>query len=97
MGKLYEEHGLGVHMVTNSWMNVGEARVLAEKGGWGRIHVKPVPAEGARYMGKYLTKGGATAMLEGLEVMGSVWVLEGDENQGFGIPKRVFIHPTGIG
>jgi len=49
-------HGLHVHLVTNSYIRVEQARLLAEKAGWGRIHVKRVPSERIGYLGKYLTK-----------------------------------------
>ena len=54
--ELHEEHGLHVHLVTNSWIDVNEARVMAQKAGWGRIHVKRIPAAKAGYLGKYLSK-----------------------------------------
>ena len=54
--ELHEEHGLHVHLVTNAWIDVNEARAMAKKAGWGRIHVKRIPAEKASYLGKYLTK-----------------------------------------
>ena len=54
--ELHEEHGLHVHLVTNAWIDVNEARAMAKKAGWGRIHVKRIPADKACYMGKYLTK-----------------------------------------
>jgi hypothetical protein len=49
-------HGLHVHLVTNSRIDVNKARELAEKAGWGRIHVKEIPSERIGYLGKYLTK-----------------------------------------
>jgi hypothetical protein len=54
--ELHEEHGLHVHLVTNAWINVNEARVMAMQAGWGRIHVKRIPAAKAGYLGKYLSK-----------------------------------------
>ena len=50
------EYGLHVHMVTNERIDVVQARALAEKAGWGRIHVTVMPAEHARYLAKYLSK-----------------------------------------
>jgi len=38
---------------------------MAVKAGWGRIHVKRISAEGATYMGKYLTKEGRAPCLKG--------------------------------
>jgi hypothetical protein len=63
--ELHEEHGLHVHMVTTSRINVVEVRLMAEKAGWGRIHVKPIRPEGASYLGKYLTKEGRAPCLKG--------------------------------
>ena len=54
--ELHEEHGLHVHLVTNSFIDVNRARALAEKAGWGRIHVKRIPAERISYLAKYLSK-----------------------------------------
>jgi hypothetical protein len=54
--ELHEEHGLHVHLVTNAWIDVNEARAMAQKAGWGRIHVKRIPGEKAGYLGKYLSK-----------------------------------------
>ena len=39
--ELHKEHGLHV-IVTNSFIDVNRARALAEKAGWGRIHVKRI-------------------------------------------------------
>jgi hypothetical protein len=54
--ELHQYHGLHVHLVTNHWIDVNEARELAHKAGWGRIHVKQIPTESAAYLGKYLSK-----------------------------------------
>ena len=54
--ELHKEHGLHVHLVTNSFIDVNRARALAEKAGWGRIHVKRIPAERVSYLAKYLSK-----------------------------------------
>jgi hypothetical protein len=54
--EMHKRHGLHVHMVTNERINVVQARALAEKAGWGRIHVTVMPAEHARYLAKYLSK-----------------------------------------
>jgi hypothetical protein len=54
--ELHEEHGLHVHLVTNQFIDVDRARVLAERAGWGRIHVVRMPSEHAGYLGKYLSK-----------------------------------------
>ena len=49
-------HGLHVHLVTNRFIDVNVVRALALKAGWGRIHVKRIPAEKAEYLAKYLSK-----------------------------------------
>lgn len=54
--ELHKSHGLHVHLVTNRWIDVNVARALASKAGWGRIHVKCIPAERAGYLAKYLSK-----------------------------------------
>jgi beta-propeller uncharacterized protein DUF5122 len=54
--ELHQEHGLHVHLVTTSFIDVNRARLLAEKAGWGRIHVKRIPSERVTYLTKYLTK-----------------------------------------
>ena len=54
--ELHKEHGLHVHVLTNSFIDVNTARELAEKAGWGRIHVTRMPSEHAGYVGKYLSK-----------------------------------------
>jgi len=54
--ELHESHGLHVHLLTNSWIDVNAARILAHQAGWGRIHVTRMPAEHAGYVGKYLSK-----------------------------------------
>ena len=54
--ELHESHGLHVHLVTNRWINVNEARGMAMHAGWGRIHVQKIPLERAAYLAKYLSK-----------------------------------------
>lgn len=54
--ELHKEHGLHVHLVTNQFIDVNQARILAEQAGWGRIHVTPMPAEHVGYLAKYLSK-----------------------------------------
>src|SRR5947209_5292550 len=45
--ELHQEHGLHVHLLTNHFLDVNQARQLAERAGWGRIHVKRVANEKA--------------------------------------------------
>lgn len=49
-------HGLHVHAVTPHFYPVDWVRVLTNSHGWGRIHVKVVPACAAGYVTKYLSK-----------------------------------------
>src|SRR5580658_3999676 len=70
--EMHKRHGLHVHMVTNERIDVVQARALAERAGWGRIHVTVMPAEHARYLAKYLKQGAAT-LSQALEALGGVW------------------------
>ncbi|NRB76675.1 MAG: hypothetical protein HRU46_20125 [Verrucomicrobiales bacterium] len=54
--ELHKSHGLHVHLLTDSYLDVNAARSMAHKAGWGRIHVKRIPASKAGYLGKYLSK-----------------------------------------
>lgn len=54
--ELHKHHGLHVHLVTNRWIDVYVARRLAIQAGWGRINVKEIPSDRARYLAKYLSK-----------------------------------------
>lgn len=54
--ELHESHGLHVHLITNRWIDVNEARSMAKQAGWGRIHVQKIPIERAAYLAKYLSK-----------------------------------------
>jgi hypothetical protein len=54
--ELHKEHGLHVHLLTNQFIDVNEARKLALQADWGRIHVTRVPSEHAGYLAKYLSK-----------------------------------------
>lgn len=49
-------HGYHVHFVTSERIDVDELRPRAERVGFGRVHVKRIPARSARYVAKYLTK-----------------------------------------
>jgi hypothetical protein len=53
---MHKSHGLHVHLVTNRFIDVNVALVLAKKAGWGRIHVQRIPVERAGYLAKYLSK-----------------------------------------
>lgn len=54
--ELHQSHGLHVHLLTDRFIDVNTARTLAARAGWGRIHVKRIPATKAGYLGKYLSK-----------------------------------------
>jgi hypothetical protein len=54
--ELHEFHGLHVHLVTNRFIDVTEARRLSFQAGWGRIHVMRIPIVRATYLAKYLSK-----------------------------------------
>ncbi len=53
---MHKSHGLHVHLVTNRFIDVNVALVLAKNAGWGRIHVQRIPMERAGYLAKYLSK-----------------------------------------
>ena len=50
--ELHREHGLHVHLLTNQFIDVNEARRLALQANWGRIHVTRVSSEHAGYLAK---------------------------------------------
>lgn len=49
-------HGLHVHAVTPHFYPVDWVRCITNAHGWGRIHVKVIPACSACYVAKYLAK-----------------------------------------
>lgn len=58
-------HGLHIHVITSGRHDVVAVRHYAESAGFGRIHVKPLPASGADYVAKYLTKARRDSSLKG--------------------------------
>lgn len=54
-------HGYHVHFVTATRLKVEDLRPKAKAAGFGRIHVKRIPASRAVYVAKYLTKQRSTA------------------------------------
>ena len=54
--EMHKNHGLHVHLVTNRFIDVNEARPMAHQAGWGRIHVTKIPVERGAYLAKYLSK-----------------------------------------
>lgn len=49
-------HGYHVHFVTKERLDVNDLRCKTQAAGFGRIHVKRIPAKKAEYIAKYLTK-----------------------------------------
>lgn len=70
--ELHEEHGLHVHLVTNSFIDVNCARVLAEKGGMGPNTRKAHPS-GARWLPSEVFEQRASRVLEAVEALGWLW------------------------
>jgi len=58
-------HGLHIHLVTGRRHDVRIVREFSQKNGFGRIHVKPIPAVSADYVAKYLTKSKREPALKG--------------------------------
>ena len=58
-------HGLHIHVVTSGRHNVKAVRHFSDASGFGRIHVKPIPAASADYIAKYLTKARRAPELKG--------------------------------
>lgn len=54
--EMHETHGLHVHLLTNEYIDVNKCRLLAERAGWGRIHVERTDKGGMHYLAKYLSK-----------------------------------------
>jgi len=51
-------HGVHIHLVTDSFLDVNRVRITAKLAGWGRVHVSRVKRSEAvaHYLAKYLTK-----------------------------------------
>jgi hypothetical protein len=58
--ELHQEHGLHVHLLTNQFIEVNQARELALQAGWGRIHVRRAASEQAGYMQNISRRSGLT-------------------------------------
>ena len=54
--ELHKSHGLHVHLLTDRFIDVNAARIMAKRAGWGRIHVQRMRKSEAGYLGKYLSK-----------------------------------------
>jgi len=67
-------HGIHIHFITPNFLNIRHVRRLAEKAGFGRIHVIPwegTPEGIAGYVGKYMAKGKHCDELAGRRVYGT--------------------------
>ena len=60
-------HGLHIHVVTSCYWFVNEIRALWQHSsiGGGRVNAKPIPANRAKYAGKYLSKAGRSPCFRG--------------------------------
>ena len=58
-------HGLHIHVITSCFLQVNQVRKLWVLFGGGRVHVKPIPAVSAGYLGKYLVKAGRSDCFKG--------------------------------
>lgn len=66
-------HGIHVHFITPCYLKVQHVRRIAQKAGFGRIHVIPwegTPEGIAGYVGKYMSKAKHEAELKGRRVYG---------------------------
>ena len=61
-------HGLHIHVVTSCYLQVTDVRALWQQCGGGRVHVLPIPAERAAYLGKYLRKAGRPECFKGVKM-----------------------------
>jgi hypothetical protein len=67
-------HGIHVHFITPTYMKVKQLRRLAQKAGFGRVHVIPwegTPEGIAGYVGKYMAKARHESALRGRRVYGT--------------------------
>jgi hypothetical protein len=66
-------HGWHVHFITADRLDITEVRPKAEAAGFGRIHVKRIPAKKAGYIAKYVGKNfGARQRLRGARMWACV-------------------------
>ena len=61
-------HGLHIHVVTSCFLQVNQVRAVWKPLGGGRVHVKPIPASDAGYLGKYLVKAGRADCFKGVRM-----------------------------
>jgi hypothetical protein len=58
-------NGLHIHFITPEFHHVNKIRPLAQRAGFGRIHVKRIPSEKRNYVLKYIRKACNVASLRG--------------------------------
>jgi len=58
VAELHAEHGIHYHVLVNTRLGVAMVRRMAQRYGFGRIHVTRCNKNGAAYLAKYLTKEG---------------------------------------
>ena len=72
--ELHDEHGLHVHWLADRFLPVHIVRAIAERHGFGRIHVKRCGKWVADYLAKYLSKEVRAGCLKGKRL----WAAFGD-------------------
>ena len=72
--ELHDEHGLHVHWLADRFLPVQIVRRIAERHGFGRIHVKRCGKWVAEYLAKYLSKEVRAGCLKGKRL----WAAFGD-------------------
>jgi hypothetical protein len=72
--ELHDEHGLHIHWVVDRFVPVQVVRSIAQRHGFGRIHVKRCGKWIADYLAKYLSKEVRAACLKGKRL----WAAFGD-------------------
>lgn len=63
--ELHDEHGLHIHWLVDRFLPVQIVRRIAERHGFGRIHVRRVGKDIGDYLAKYLSKEIRAACLKG--------------------------------
>jgi len=83
--ELHDEHGLHIHWLANRYLPVQVVRRIAEKHGFGRIHVERCGKWVADYLAKYLSKEIRAGCLKGKRL----WACFGDFK--WGRVKDIFV------
>lgn len=76
--ELHDEHGLHIHWLVNRFLPVEVVRRIAERHGFGRIHVERCGKWVADYLAKYLSKQVRATCLKGKRL----WACFGDFHWG---------------